>query len=87
MDGAGRTATRRRRLRSAVPEPRGAAPKQQDGMSGMRGGRCEYRQYAAAYPAPEPARKLYGENGPIATKAERIRYACELEYFRHTSTA
>lgn len=37
--------------------------------------------------ASEPARKLYGENGPIATKAERIRYACELEYFRHTSTA
>lgn len=37
--------------------------------------------------ASEPARKLYGENGPIATKAARIRYACELEYFRHTSTA
>lgn len=53
---------------------RDAAPESQ-GVSGSWG------------TASEPARKLYGENGPIATKAKRIRYACELEYFRHTSTA
>lgn len=54
---------------------RDAAPGSQSGVSGPRG------------TTPGPARKLYGEYGPIATKAERIRYACELEYFRHTSTA
>ncbi len=54
---------------------RDAASESQGGVSGPWG------------TASEPARKLYGENGPIATKAERIRYACELEYFRHTSTA
>ncbi len=54
---------------------RDAAPESQGGVSGSWG------------TASEPARKLYGENGPIATKTERIRYACELEYFRHTSTA
>ncbi len=54
---------------------RDAAPESQGGVSGPWG------------TASEPARKLYGENGPIATKAARIRYACELEYFRHTSTA
>lgn len=54
---------------------RDAAPGSQGGVSGPRG------------TASEPARKLYGENGPIATKAARIRYACELEHFRHTSTA
>lgn len=54
---------------------RDAAPESQGGVSGPWG------------TASEPARKLYGENDPIATKAERIRYACELEYFRHTSTA
>ena len=52
-----------------------AASESQGGVSGPWG------------TASEPARELYGENGPIATKAERIRYACELEYFRHTSTA
>lgn len=54
---------------------RDTAPGSQGGASGPRG------------TASEPARKLYGENGPIATKAARIRYACELEHFRHTSTA
>lgn len=54
---------------------RDAAPGSQGGVSEPRG------------TASEPARKLYGENGPIATKAARIRYACELEHFRHTSTA
>lgn len=54
---------------------RDAAPESQGGVSGPWG------------TASEPARKLYGENGPIVTKAARIRYACELEYFRHTSTA
>lgn len=52
-----------------------AASESQGGVSGPWG------------TASEPARKLYGENGPIATKAARIRYAYELEYFRHTSTA
>lgn len=54
---------------------RDAAPESQGGVSGSWG------------TASDPARKLYGENGPIATKAARIRYACELEHFRHTSTA
>ena len=80
MDGSGRTAARRRRLQGTASGP-------QDGVSEMRCGRCEHRQHAPAHPTPGPARKLYGENGSIATKAVRIRYACELEYFRHTSTA
>lgn len=80
MDGAGCETAQQRGLRSMVPGSQGRA-------SGLRGGRCECQQYAAAYPTPGSARKLYGENGPIATKAVRIRYACELEYFRHTSTA
>lgn len=53
-----------------------------EGAGGMTAQRRRLRDAAS-----EPARKLYGENGPIATKAERMRYACELEYFRHTSTA